>query len=101
MTRGELGKAQRKDEATVLVAGPRFGLLCAESERYSIRPPKSVLRWVLSPARFLVRVDHVVFLHHSSGRTVGAVQEIEPTARRLVCQIVPSVAPDPFDGQPL
>src|SRR6267378_686467 len=101
MTRGELGKAQRKDEATVLVAGPRFGLLCAESERYSVRPPETILRRVFSPSCLSLEMYDVVFLHHSSGRTVGAVQEIEPTARSLIGQIVPPVAPYPFDGQPL
>src|SRR5206468_2890865 len=63
--------------------------------------PKSILRRVLSPTGFFVRVHHVVLLHHSSGRTVGSLEQTKPATGRLAGQVGAPVAPYPFDREPL
>src|SRR2546427_298929 len=83
----------------LVFACPR--LVCTQREGDPVGPTETILRRILTTTCFASRVDHVVLLHHSSGRTVGSLEQTKPATGRLVGQVGPPVAPYPFDREPL
>src|SRR5439155_8594340 len=98
----QVGASGEGDAARVPSAGRRGAgsLVGGERQRHAVRPPKAVLRGILSTAGPPLQVEDVVLLGHLAGRAIGAPVHREPPLAGGIGQTRATVAAHALDRQP-